>query len=395
MRPELIICDPDLKKLCYLNTFQYFFYQRNYYEMDTAEVTVSINSPQYQYCRAGNILLYKKNNITSAMYIVSEEEDTDTKKHSVRLKMEPYGLLNYRYLLDNVTSIVAPAGYDEQNDNSEVVMKHYVERCCVHPAQQFRTIPNFDIAPNHGYGEAIIYKGRMQLLSDALTEIGRASGMGWHCYYDSGTIYFDALVGLDQSEIIRFSEDDGNVYIKNSYYEFSPTAVIITDSVDGTGKTYLYQDKFDPPPPTVPNQVVLYIPPVIRSWWVNTTKLVDAGARSGLDRLEMLVECSDSSLEANMKQKGLEAMEEKKSVPSLEVRLIDKRPWEYMKDFFVGDCVSIKTSKYVGKERIVRVEEEIMGNGKMQYQMFIGKVREDLKTDIAYNNKIMMNEVRK
>jgi hypothetical protein len=352
--------------------------------MDNGEVTISKNSPQYEYCREGNILLYKKNNITTAMYISSEEEDSDSRKNTVTLKLKAYGHYDWRYLLDKVND-ASVGGYDIQTGNGETVMKHFVNRCCVFPAQVCRAIPNLSIASDSMFGETITYKGRFQLLQDAITEIARASGLGWYSYYDSGVIYFDVLVGENKTSLVKFDETQGNIYVKNYFYEAGPTTAIITDSVDGTGKNIIqYEIVENPAPFTMPS-----------GHPVNVTKLIEAGTRSGLDRKELLIESSDSTVEADMVQKGLEVLEEKKSIPSIECTLIDKRPYEYMKDFFVGDMVHIKTSKYEGDQRVIRVEEEIMSNGKMQYQMFIGKIREDLKTDIAYNNKIMMNEVRK
>jgi hypothetical protein len=409
---EIQIFSPEMKRLCYLDAFQYFFYQRNYYEADTFQITIGSKSAQYEYCRAGNILVYKNNGISVACLITSEEETSNGLKTTVQIKGIAYGLFDGRYLLDKVQD-GTDSGYDVQTNNAETMMKHFVNRCCIYPAKVCRKVPNLANAPDLQYGETFTYKGRFQLLQDALTEIGRMSGLGWHCYYEKGTVYFDVLRGVNMTQDIKFSQDEGNIIVKNTYYSLAPSTAIITDSVTGEGKTVIYQEQFLATPiPTVdfvdlyntngemgvlvpdPN-IVMPAAETPRTWIVNNTKMVEDGGKSGLARREILVECSDSSVEADMIKKGAETLNEKGSVASLTVELINKYPYEYMKDFFIGDVVLIKTDRYEGPARIVRVEEEILQNGSTKFTMTIGKVREDMKTQMDYNNKIFMNEVRK
>ncbi len=391
---EIQIFSPEMKRLCYVDAFKYFYYQRNYYESDTFQLTIGSKSPQYSYCRVGNILVYKNNNISTVCTIKSEEETSDGMITTMTLKGKAYVTSVDRYLLDKVKD-AGSQGFDVQTGSAETLMKYFVTRSCIYPAKTCRALPNLANAPDFMNGISLTYKGRLQLLENVLSEIGRRSSLGWHCYYSNGVIYFDVLTGLNMTEDIKFDQDEGNIIVKSTHYELSPTTAIITDSISGENKSFLYVERFDPPPPTVPNQVVLYIPPTPRSWWVNTTRLVEEGIRSGLNRSEILIESTDSGVEKDMLEKGSEALEEKNQMPSITVELVNKNPYEYMKDFFIGDAVHIETDYYAGNARIVRVEEEILQNGSTKITMTIGKVREDMKTQMDYNNKIFMNEVRK
>ncbi|MEC5422403.1 siphovirus ReqiPepy6 Gp37-like family protein [Virgibacillus sp. C22-A2] len=109
--------------------------------------------------------------------------------------------------------------YDSKSGDAETVMKHFIDNHLVTPANGNRAIPNLVIAPNQNRGKAISWQSRFKEVSDELTEISLASGLGWDITLDTVNkqFVFDVHEGLDLSvnqntnSPVYFSPEFGNV----------------------------------------------------------------------------------------------------------------------------------------------------------------------------------------
>lgn len=109
--------------------------------------------------------------------------------------------------------------HDRKSGNAETVMKHYVERNFVNPADPRRKIPNLIIAQNQNRGSHISWQSRFKVVSDELEEISLVTGLGWDIRLDTDNnlLVFDVYEGrnlsVNQTENspVYFSPEFGNV----------------------------------------------------------------------------------------------------------------------------------------------------------------------------------------
>lgn len=96
---------------------------------------------------------------------------------------------------------IPPPGlaYDRVSANAETVMKGFVTRNGVTPADPRRVIPNLVTATDQGRGAALTYQTRYKLLDEELEKVSLVSGLGWDVVLDwqNRQWVFDVLEGWD------------------------------------------------------------------------------------------------------------------------------------------------------------------------------------------------------
>jgi len=93
-------------------------------------------------------------------------------------------------------------GWDRIRGNAETVLKHYISRHIVSPADAGRRIPNIIIAPNQNRGVTFPWQTRFQPLNEELTNIANFAEMGFEFFADipGRRWVFDVVEGLNRAK---------------------------------------------------------------------------------------------------------------------------------------------------------------------------------------------------
>ncbi|AEE92507.1 Phage related protein [Tepidanaerobacter acetatoxydans Re1] len=230
---------------------------------------------------------------------------------------------------------IPPTGqaYDIQEDDAETVMKHYVQRNCKDiPEMKF---PMLAIAENKNRGPVVKWQSRYKNLGEELEQISKLTGLGWRIYpdFEQKRWIFDICSGRDFSvnqntnPPVIFSPEFENI----SSQEF-------TDSLIGFANYAVVAGQGE----GVDREIVL------------------AGSdATGLDKHVVFVDARDIKNSADLSERGKVKLAEHKRIISLQSEILTKGPFEYEKDWDVGDIVTVQNKDWnlTLDSRITEVEE--------------------------------------
>jgi len=105
--------------------------------------------------------------------------------------------------------------YDSITDAAETVMKHYVDKCLINPADLARKINILQNATDQGRGQTISWQSRYKNLAEELEKLSVISGLGWNIYLDFELLKWifevyegkDLTVGQSTNPPVIFSPD--------------------------------------------------------------------------------------------------------------------------------------------------------------------------------------------
>lgn len=223
--------------------------------------------------------------------------------------------------------------YDIQGADGETVMKHYVQRNCLDiPGMEFS---NLLIAPNQNRGEIIKWQSRYKNLEEELEQISRLSNLGWHIYLDidlKGLIFdiynarnFSASQQINPPVI--FSPQFENV--KSQEY---------TDSLIGLANYAIIAGQGE---------------------GAERTVVMVGSDATGLDKHVIFVDARDIENSADLAQRGEAKLSEHPRIISFQSEILDSGPFEYQKDWDVGDMVTVQNKDWniTMDTRVTEVEE--------------------------------------
>lgn len=269
-----------------------------------------------------------------------------------------------------ITEPPTSQAYDRITDNAETVMKHYVEQNVVNPSDTDRIIPNVTIAPNQNRGDSLTWQSRYKVLSDELEEISLATGLGWELTLDieNQQWVFDVVEGENrttQQSIVppvifspEFESVREMIYSENEI-DYRNVAI-----VGGQGEGV-------------------------------DREIVEVGTATGLDRHEVFVDARDIENSSDLTERGEVALVERSQDFFLEAQIMTPvtrsysteefetmvnpyqpvyqtqveqkviSTFEYKRDFFNGDLVTIRNKEWgvTLHTRITKIREIHEPNG--------------------------------
>lgn len=262
---------------------------------------------------------------------------------------------------------IPPSGqaYDYLNTNAETIMRTYVERNAIAPVEPERTIPNLVQSTDEAKGPQLIYQTRFKNLADEQEELSLVSGLGWNVRLDTQaqTFVFDVLDGRDltvnQNTLppVIFSPKFNS--LKQLSYVESELNYKNTAYVAGQGEGI-------------------------------ERRVIEVGTMSGLDRHEIFVDARDVSEEMtppddndpetpndpiprpeqdiinDLIARGNQNLADYEQEQFLEGQVLQKSPFEYKRDYDLGDVVTIKNDDWgvTMDARITVVREGYAASGK-------------------------------
>ena len=223
--------------------------------------------------------------------------------------------------------------YDIQESSGEAVMKHYVRRNGLDiPRMEFS---NFAIAPNQNRGETIKWQSRFKNLAEELEQISRLTNLGWQIYldFDLKRWIFDIYNGRDFSAgqninpPVIFSPEFDNV--KSQEY---------VDSLIGYGNYVIVAGQGE----GADREIVML-----------------GDDATGLDRHVIFVDARDVENAEDLSVRGGVKLGEHQKNISLQSEVLPHGPFQYQKDWDLGDIVTVQNKDWniTMDTRITEVEE--------------------------------------
>jgi hypothetical protein len=245
---------------------------------------------------------------------------------------------------------IPPTGqaYDIQEDDAETVMKHYVKRNCLDmPGMEF---PMLVIAENKNRGPVVKWQSRYKNLGEEIESISRLTGLGWYIYpdFDLKRWIFDICSGRDFSvnqnthPPVIFSPEFENI----SSQEFTDSLigfanyVVVAGQGEGVGRDIVMLGSDD----------------------------------AGLDKHVIFIDARDIENSADLSERGKVKLAEHKRIISLQSEILTKGPFEYEKDWDVGDIVTVQNKDWnITMDTRITEVEEIYEAGGFKLNVTFGK----------------------
>jgi hypothetical protein len=182
---SIMVLDPELKFLTYLDDIEYFSWIRRWRRPDSFEIKINRYKKNAKYLKVNNYLVKKTGDLLRGVRIRSRKiKVNENGRCSEKLEIKGRGfgnIFNQRIALNGVNQ---SDGFDTIEASAETVMKYYVDVNIINPDDDKRKIPNFKIEEDKGLGKIVKYKARFQKLSDILYDISHISGLGWDIKFD-------------------------------------------------------------------------------------------------------------------------------------------------------------------------------------------------------------------
>lgn len=278
--------------------------------------------------------------------------------------------------------------YDNKQGPAEEVMKHYVNNNAINPVDVNRIIPNLIIAENLNRGDSLSWQSRFKNLAEELEGQSLASGLGWNVYLDiqAKRWVFDVLEGRNltasQSDLPPVIFGPQYDSLKTLSYSESELNYKNTAYVGGQGEGV-------------------------------ERRVIELGDSMGIDRHELFVDARDVEEEvqpeegdpyprpeheiiSGLTNRGMQNLKEREQEQFLEGQILTNSPFEYEKDYDLGDIVTIQNKDW-GVTMDARITEikEIYESSGYQIEAVFGNDRPTLIDKIKQGFKQYENELKR
>ena len=339
---ELYVLNDKFEVLGIIDNYECLVWERNYYKPNTFSMQIIPTFDQFELLKKGNILL-KNDNTKEAMYIDHRELEENEEGIEI-LVVSGYSLTQW---LDRRITL-----YKEvEKANAETVMKNYVNRHCINPAESNRKIDALVLGANNNLGQEVDYLSHYKPLLEELEYIAKVNELGYKIDLDltNKKYLFEVYQGIDRTinqdinSRAIFSTEFEN--IKNQKYVDSDNNYRNMILIAGAGED------------------------------LNRKTLVLGTENKGLNRYELFVDARDISgtkqsgdtevdiplAEYNklLEARAKENLAECTKVQSFDCVISNTNNLIYRTDYDLGDKISIINKKWglMLNERIVSITE--------------------------------------
>jgi hypothetical protein len=381
MKPIRILT-PVLDLLAEIDDYESLLFTRRWHEVGEFELRINRHKRHTELLQRGNLIMLgasrKKVGIIRHREIELDENGKASENWLVK------GIALKGVAAQRIT--VPPVGdsHDRANGSAETVMKHYVNNHVVNPVDTKRKIDMVVLASDQQRGSQISWESRFKNLAEELIEISKTSGLGWDVILDfqQKKWIFDVFEGRD----LTVNQSVNPPVIFSPQFE-SLKQLSFVES-DYNYKNYGY---------------------IAGQGEGEDRRVVEVGEAEGLSRIETFIDARDISEEdenqqvlpeeqviAKLRERGQQKLSEFAQEFFLEGQILTNSPFEYEKDYDLGDIVTIQNWEW-GVTRDARITEikEIYEPGGFQIEATFGESRATLIKKLKQELAQISGEVRK
>src|SRR5699024_626592 len=384
MNQPIRVYTPDMTLLDETDNYISLQFMPKFYDVGSFELHINEYVEGSEYFQKGNIIVLNKR-FDKAMIIRHREIQLDESgRASENWKIT--GVTLEGILDKRVTIPPSHTSHDRISGSAEKVMKHYVDNHFVNPNESKRKIEQIEIAPNRNRGEYVKWESRYKNVSEELSKIAKQGNIGWVMYADMERKkwVFDVVEPRDDTkdnkeglQPVFFSPDFST--IKSQSFVDSNTNYKNVGYVGGQGEGV-------------------------------DRKIIKLGDGEGLERSEVFIdardvgsedeeeeekELTDEEIEQQLIERGQEKMREFETTFYLEAQILTpsihgrentfsmSTPFEYEKDFRLGDTVEVFNKKWRIKMKAPITEfKEVHEHGGFTLEATFGEAQPTLITKI-------------
>lgn len=361
--PALRLITTEFEPIGYIDSASSVQLHRNLYEVGDMEIHINRTQTDADKLVPGVIAYLDERR---AAMIESYDEDEDNAGMMIAKGKQLKDLCRFRGTVPGQIEETQYYGYDrypaigDPDAPAESIIKHYIDRHMVAPEDPHRVYPGVIIAPDLLRGPLMRWQSRNEPLTDIYKSIGEQTGMGYDIRLDidNSRFIFDVIAGRDRTSgsdyPVVFSSKWSNVsglkYTENAANYYNTAYCGGAGENEGRLIQTVYEDD------------------VIRSGFARREIFIDCGSIDNID---------DLIYEGKYKLAGYAY------VRGLSGEIAPAGPFVYMKDWDLGDMVTIQSRTHERDARITEVRE-IYERGKVSVIPTFGK-----------RNKSFLDEIRR
>lgn len=321
--PELRLCDDAF---FYIGVIDYekFTYEERWNGRDTWEMTLLRSVPIAEYIQVGRIVHYHDPDEPKIRPLVIKQIDVDG--NQIKITGNDYlgDLFGVRLALVGTTT---DSGYDTQTGDAETVMRHYISGNILESTVVARHDPLVKLESiNHQKGQNVAIAARFQTLLEVLESCCIQGYVGW-----------EGVVVEDETQTWGWSiEFRTRLGTDRSQVQMTNPPIILSEEF-GTAKISRFTDTF--PEGTVA---------VVAGQGEAAERVqvfVGDETLTGLARRELFVDARDVETIEQLQQRGYEALTDAENT-SVEVEYLQSGSFAYVRDFLIGDIVTVDAGIY-------------------------------------------------
>lgn len=381
------VINPDFELLTELYGYTSAIISREWHGIGSLDIEINKNIQGSELLQKGNILILGAN--IEEPFIIKHRQiklDQDGKKSEVWSIKAP----SLKSILEQRIT-VPPEGlsYDRITSDAETVIKHYTTNNVITPADSNRIISLVEVANNQNRGPSIEWRSRYKNLANELNDISFVTGISWNISLDIQNQKFvlDVREGKDLTASQSINPPDGAEPIIISPEFASVKELEYLESMLDF-KNYAY---------------------IAGQGEGADRRVISQGTATGLERYEMFVDARDvaetddddnprpeGEIIAELEARGQRNLEEFQQETYLNGQLLMKSPFEYQKDYNLGDIVTLQNKDWgvTLDARITKIKESYDVNG-MNIEAVFGNDQPDLISKIKNAFGELSSEVRK
>lgn len=330
MQPIRILTT-DFQWLGEIDDYESLQFIRRFHKAGEFELHININKNLTETLQKDNLIYLSPRKVGIIAHRELSKDDSET----LMIK----GPTLQGFMSRRITVPPAGEGYDRIKACAETVLKHYVLKNVVNPADSSRIIPDLEIAADQKRGDVVDYQSRLKQLDEELETISNMSGIGWEIRLDlkSNKYVFDVIearnLTAEQSVLppVIFSIDFDN--IKAQTFTDSALGYKNTAYVGGQGEE-------------------------------EERRIIEVGTAAGIGRYETFVDARDVAemtkgegsneeipipevdIIAQLNDRGSKSLKEMDIIQSFESEILTYGPFVYEQDWDLGDIVTVQDKKW-------------------------------------------------
>jgi len=332
------VISPQFELLGEIDDYESLQFTRRFYKVGEFELHVNMDKNNTDKLQKNNLIILGScfNKVGIIMYRENLPDENGNDELIIKgptLK----GVMSRRLIVPSISG----DGYDSESGSIETILKAFVNNNVVNPTNIDRKIPQVIIATDQNRGNQDAWRGRFEILSDKLDEIGEYAQVGWDVILDTinNKWIFDVIVGrnlsVNQDTLPPVIFSTGFDNIKNQHLIQSLLSTANLGYAGGSGDDI--------------NRLIQQV-----------------GSSTGLERIETFLDCSQVADINELLTLGAQKLDVLKEIKAFEFQFIPDNTFIYEKDYDLGDTVTAQSKKWgvTMDAQIIEVKEiyEIGGN---------------------------------
>lgn len=334
-----------------IDDYQECSFENNYYQAGQFSITINYNIPNASLFRKGLFVQFSNSYEFGEIYTVQDSIGEDGKGSQIRIITG----FDARYILKRrVIKNMNSNGSWVMTAKGELCLRNLINDQCGANAEEKRRLPITNIIPSSSdaIGNEYSVSEQFTNLYEVCKTIATQSEFGWRLEFNGTSLNLVCYKGTDKSQTVQFTpkfDSLANGQFSDTFESFSN--VIYIGGKGQNDNRDIYESANITP-------VILAADDVHALADENGILLaVENGISEGLDRFESWDNQSSMTTELEYQTEAISMLTQYGQTITMNGNGLAKCPYEYKKEYFVGDKITIEFSNKSAVVQILSVTE--------------------------------------